>query len=160
MKECDKVRDQLAEHAVGALRGRRESRVEAHLRACEACRKELAALKRTGELLHTVGNLEAPPETWMAIRQAIGAGEQVRVTPGRRWAWVAATSVAALLLVLLGMFLLSPTGPSARPELVVAVEADEEMEATLQGHLSTAWGAPLADEAAVGLRLVAWENDG
>lgn len=81
MKECDKVRGQLADYAVGALRGRRESWVKAHLRACEACRKELVALERTGGLLNTVAGREAPPETWMAIRQEIAAGERVRVTP-------------------------------------------------------------------------------
>lgn len=161
MKECDKVRGQLADYAVGALRGRRGSRVDAHLRACEACRKELAAVERTGELLNAIPSQEAPPETWMAIRQEIAAGERVRVTPSRRWAWVAATGTAALLLVLLGMFLLTPTGPGAPPELVVVVaEADEEMEATMQGHLSAVWSAPLADEAAFGLRLASWENDG
>ena len=160
MNECDKLRDQLAEYAVGALRGRSKSRVAAHLRACEACRKELAALERTGELLNAVASQAAPAETWRAIRQEIAAGERVRVAPRRRLAWVAATSVAALLLVVLGMFLLTPTGPSAPPELVVAAEADEEMEATLQGHLSAVWAAPLADEAAVGLRMAAWENDG
>lgn len=160
MKECDKVRGQLADYAVGALRGRRESWVEAHLRGCEACRKELVALERTAGLLNAVESQEAPPETWMAIRREIAAGEQVRVTPPRRLAWVAATGVAALVLVLLGMFLLTPTGPGAPPELVVVAEADEEMEATMQGHLSAVWAAPLADEAAVGLRLAAWENDG
>ena len=160
MKECDKVRGQLADYAVGALRGRRESWVEAHLRACQACRKELAALERTGGLLNAVAGQEAPPETWMAIRQEIAAGERVRVTPRRRLAWLAATGTAALLLLLLGIFLPMPTEPGAPPELVVVAEADEEMEATLQGHLSTVWAAPLADEAAVGLRLAAWENDG
>ena len=160
MKECDKVRGQLADYAVGALRGRRESWVEAHLRACEACRKELVALERTGGLLNTVAGREAPPETWMAIRQEIATGERVRVIPPRRWAWVAATGLATLLLVVLGMFLLTPSGPGAPPELVVVAEADEEMEATMQGHLSAVWAAPLADEAAVGLRLAAWDNDG
>jgi len=96
----------------------------------------------------------------MAIRQKIAAGERVRVTPPRRWAWVAAAGTAAVLLLLLGIFLPTPTGPGAPPELVVVAEADEEMEATMQGHLSAVWAAPLADEAAVGLRLAAWDNDG
>ena len=160
MKECDKVRGQLADYAVGALRGRRELWMEAHLRACEACRKELAALERTAGLLNAVASQDAPPETWMAIRQEIADGVRLRATPRRRLALVAAAGTAAVLLLLLGTFLPMSTGPGAPPELVVVAEADDEMEATMQGHLSAVWAAPLADEAAMGLSLATWEGDG
>jgi anti-sigma factor RsiW len=159
MTDRDHMVDRLSDYAVGALRGREKVRVESHLAECAACRGELAALQRTGELLSSVSLQQAPPETWEAVRERIGDLRRASAPARPRFAWGLAMGLVAVLMVALGIFLQRPT-PVGEPLLVVAVEADDEMQATIEGHLSTMWAAPLADEAAVGLRLAGWENDG
>jgi len=159
MTDRDHIVDRLADYAVGALRGRAKARVESHLAECAACRNELAALQRTGELLNSVALADAPAETWEAVRERVGELRRAAAPARPRFAWGLAMGLVAVLIVALGIFLKRPT-PVGEPLLVVAVEADDEMQATIDGHLSTMWAAPLADEAAVGLRLAEWENGG
>ena len=159
MTDRDHMVDRLSDYAVGALRGREKARVESHLVECAACRGELAALQRIGELLSSVSLAQAPPETWEAVRGRMGDLRRASAPARPRFAWGLAMGLVAVLMVALGIFLQRPT-PVGEPLLVVAVEADDEMQATIEGHLSTMWAAPLADEAAVGLRLAEWENDG
>ena len=159
MTDRDHIANQLSDYAVGALRGREKARVESHLAECAACRRELAALQRTGELLNAVSLEQAPPETWHAVRERIGDLRRASAPARPRLAWGLAMGLVAVLFVALGIFLQRPA-TVGEPLLVVAVEADDEMQATIEGHLSTMWAAPLADEAAVGLRLAQWENGG
>jgi anti-sigma factor RsiW len=160
MTECDKIRGQLADYVVGGLRGRAQARVEAHLRACEVCQRELAALERTGELLDAVGREEAPTRTWESIRREIEGRRRAPVGTGLRWAWALAVTTAALVLMAFGALKLRQHALEATPQVAVVAEVDEEMRATMEGHLSAVWAAPLSDEAAVGLRLAALEGDG
>lgn len=159
MTDRDHIVDRLADYAVGALRGREKARVESHLAECATCRRELAALQRTGELLSSLSLEQAPTETWEAVRDRIGDLRRASAPARPRFAWGLAMGIVAVLIVALGLFLQRPT-PVGEPLLVIAVEADDEMQATIEGHLSTMWAAPLADEAAVGLRLAEWEDDG
>jgi len=158
MIRCDKVRRQLADHSVGRLRGRARARVEQHVRQCEACRAELAALQRTGALLDGLGKQPVPAGMWESVRRRI---ERPARAPVRRPRLVVgAVGLAVLSLIVVGVFLLLPTGTSAPPEIVVTAEADAEMQAVIDGHASAIWSAPLADEAAVGLRFVSLEDGG
>lgn len=159
MTDRDHIVDRLADHAVGALRGREKARVESHLDECAACRRELAALQRTGDLLSSLSLDEAPPETWHAVRDRIGDLRRTSAPARPRLAWGLAMGVVAMLFVALGIFL-QRSAPVGEPLLVIAAEADDEMQATIEDHVSTMWAAPLADEAAVGLRLAEWENGG
>jgi predicted anti-sigma-YlaC factor YlaD len=157
MRECELIRDRLAEYAVGGLRGRMRKRVEAHVGACSECRAELTALERTGVLLDSVGAQDAPAGTWEAVRLRIADRPQVRVRARLRWGW--AMGAVALGVMVLAAFFVRP--PAAQePVVVVAAEADEEMQATMDGHLSAVWAAPLSDVAGVGLRMAAAENGG
>jgi hypothetical protein len=64
------------------------------------------------------------------------------------------------LLVVIGLsFMLRPGGDVAS-EVIVATEPDDAMLVTIEGYLPTTWTAPLADEAAVGLRFAYLEEDG
>ncbi|UCC68800.1 MAG: zf-HC2 domain-containing protein [Armatimonadota bacterium] len=157
MKACELIRGKLAEYAVGGLRRRARARVEAHVGECERCRAELAALKRTGALLDEVGADDAPAGTWEAVRQRMTEHPRAGVRARPRWAW--AMGGVALVLVALAVLLIGPPRVE-EPVLVAAAEADEEMQATMDGHLSAVWAAPLSDVAGVGLRMAALENDG
>jgi predicted anti-sigma-YlaC factor YlaD len=132
-------------------------RVEAHVGECEGCRAELAALERTGALLDEVGVDDAPAGTWEAVRERIGERPRAGARVRPRWAW--AMGAVALVLVALTVVLMRPP-QVPEPVVVLAAEADEEMQATMDGHLSTVWAAPLSDVAGVGLRMAALENDG
>ena len=156
---CHRVQRQLAEYAVGGLRARARARVEEHVRECAECRMELAALVRTGTLVDALSPEDAPAGTWAAVHSDIAARKRVPVGQRLRWAWAMAAGAAALVALVVAAFVLWPLG-LGEPQLVVAAEADQEMQATIEGHLSAVWAAPLSDEMAVGLRLAALEDDG
>jgi predicted anti-sigma-YlaC factor YlaD len=157
MKECELIRARLAEYAVGGLRGRMRKRVEAHVGACSDCRAELTALERTGALLDSVGAQAAPAGTWEAVRLRILERPRARVRARPRWGW--AMGAVALVAVVLAAFFIRPPAVQ-EPVVVTAVEVDEEMQATMDGHLSAVWAAPLSDVAGVGLRMATLEDDG
>lgn len=157
MKECELIRDRLAEYAVGGLRGRMRKRIEAHVGACSDCRAELAALERTGALLDSIGAQDAPAGTWEAVRLRIAERPRGRARARMRWGW--AMGAVALVVVVMAAFFIRP--PAAQePVVVMAAEVDEEMQATMDGHLSAVWAAPLSDVAGVGLRMATLEDDG
>ncbi len=156
MNERNHVIGDLAEYAVGALRGRRMARVEAHLRECAECRKELAALERTGELLSAVPLERAPQRTWAAVRGRIASRAPARP----RLSWAFAVGAVALVVIVIGLsFVLRPVGHVAS-DVIVATEPDDAMLVTIEGYLPATWSAPLADEAAVGLRFAYLEDGG
>jgi len=155
MPECDRIRKQLSYYAVGGVRGGAHARVERHLASCAACRAELTALERTGAIVTSVGPVPAPPGTWEAIRdQILDRPRQAVPRPARRF-WRVAIGVAALLIFALAVAFVRPFR-APQPPIAVAVELeadDTDTPATIESHLSAQWSAPLADEAAVGLRL-------
>lgn len=157
MSDCQWIK-RLSEYVVGGLKGRDQEYLKRHLGECTACRQELAALEQTGVLLNSVTLEQAPEGTWGAVRERIVR----RTAPARarlRWALGAAMGAVALVLLVFGVLLLRPA-ETMRPLTVTTAEADQEMRATMEGHVSTTWAAPLADEAAMGLRLGSMEDDG
>jgi len=153
---CDEVRSQLADYAVGGLGRRRRAEISAHVETCQACRADLAALARTGELLSDLELQSAPAHAWDSIRYRI----QEKLRPTQRRAWERGWSVAGLALAVLVVAAVTfLPGLKPEPETVVAVQVDAEMQASLEGHLAAVWSAPLADAAEVGLRLDSLEDD-
>jgi len=159
MSKCERSRKRLAEYSVGGLGGWRRARVEAHLETCAACRAELAALERTASLVTQVG-LDAAPDHWAAVRPQLRPGlRPVTARPRLRLAYALATATFAVLAIAFG-WLLRPSPVAAPPAVTPVVRADDEMKASMQGHLKAAWSAPLGDEAALGLRMAALEGEG
>ncbi len=158
MSKCDLIRDRLSEYAVGGLRGRMRARVEAHVGECAGCRAELKALERTGALLDSLETQDAPEGTWEAVRERVLARPRERARVRPRWAWAMST-VALVVVVAVAAVVMVPR-PVERPVVVAAAAADEEMQMTMDDHLSTVWAAPLSDMAAVGLRMAALEENG
>jgi hypothetical protein len=96
---CVTARRRLSDALDGALSGRRKSRLEAHLRACPACRDCRAGLER----LQAAAKLpEAPAGHWEAFERRLEAGLDAAGTgripvrapfaARRRWAWAAASA--------------------------------------------------------------------
>lgn len=153
---CDEVRRCLADHAVGGLGHRVRASVLHHLGTCASCRFELSALQRTGELVSGLGPRSAPSAVWDAIRFRIRANERRRARRG----WVerlAAPGLALIVLVVaLSRFL---PGPQLGPETMLPTQTDQDIQLTMEAHLTNVWSAPLSDPAAVGLHLESVEDD-
>jgi len=158
MNQCDRLRPNLAHYLVGGLRSRARSRLEAHLRACPACRAEVAALQRTGALLDAAPLQRPPEKTWRAIRAQLTHRARA-ASRHLRYAWGIAASALAIALALISLFWLRPiaVGPTTP---VLSPAAEEEVDAALQQRLPTVWATPLSDEAAVGLRFASAEEGG
>lgn len=154
--KCDKIRPQLADYAVGGLRGRARARVTAHVEQCAECRAELAALERTGALISRLELDSAPLGTWSSLRQRITAPARPQIGRSRGLAFAG----LALVILLVALITFGPRYQADQPEAVPIVHIEEEeMQASLEGHLAAVWSTPLADAASVGLRLDAVEDD-
>jgi len=157
MPQCERMRKELPRYAAGGLQSRARERAQRHLESCSSCRAELAALERTGALISSAGPLSAPAETWPAISDAILARPRPHGHPARRRSWRVALGIVALLVLAIGALFIRPFHTSS-PPVTMTVRAemeadDDDTSATMESHLSAQWATPLADEAAVGLRM-------
>ena len=64
--ECDEVRDDLAEFALGLLSGRERARVLDHVVSCSTCRHEVESLTAVGDRLVTLAPSSDPPTDFEA----------------------------------------------------------------------------------------------
>lgn len=96
---CERYGEELAAVAAG---GPPSVELGGHLGHCEACREELATLRRALDLVDQeiafLRTEEPSPELAVRIRRAVAEREAPARRPG--WLWPAAGLVAALLLVL------------------------------------------------------------
>ena len=76
---CREMETRLAGLIDGALDGGERERVEAHLKACEDCRRALAELQASDRLLKGLGEVEPPP--WLKTRVMARVREEAQ---GRR----------------------------------------------------------------------------
>jgi hypothetical protein len=116
-------------------------------------------LEHTGALLEAVG-LEAAPDDWEMVRAQIRARARKAARPILRLAWAAGVVTVGLALLLYGGRARLPQGQALAPETAAVVEVETELRATMEDHLAAVWASPLGDEAAVGLRLAALEEEG
>jgi anti-sigma factor RsiW len=124
-RPCRDLQVDLALHAVGDLNGDALARLEHHLAACSACRREVSALR---ELVQELAN-EQPPQRseqeWQLLAAQIaqatdGVAQQQPVR--RLWRWV---GVAAGLAAAAGLALaLLPARKSAGELPVMAAELE------------------------------------
>jgi anti-sigma factor RsiW len=167
--QCDRIRSWLANYAVGGLKPSARAAVEAHLAECPACRRELAALGNTAQLVADLGLDEPPADLWRRIERGIAAtpqrlslGERLRTwlaEPGGTWrpaplGW----AVAAAVLVLAAFAgprvseALWPVAPRAEA-VTIAWETDPDTSEYVERHIAAGWHVGRSDDAALGLAL-------
>lgn len=159
MAQCEWVRRALPDYVEGSLRGRARARAEAHLPHCAACRAEMAALERAGELLKESGVIPAPSRVWGSIHAEISRKGMAPAIRGLRALWRGAVAVAAVAAMLIVVWTVRPQEAPVPAPAVQQVAIDEEFQSTLEVHLSAVWVTPLADEAALGLQMAALGED-
>jgi anti-sigma factor RsiW len=148
MMKCRHQRS-LAEYQVGALCARDHAIVRDHLPHCPRCREELAALQATCDLLRPITMADAPPQTWAQVQSRLAPRRRTS-TVVRQWSPAFA---AALLLIVVAMALL-PGLHFGVPQAGVL-----DTDGYAQAQLAAAWDNPLADKAALGLALIAVEDE-
>lgn len=99
----------LAEYLEAGLRPRRHRQVAAHLDTCAACRDELAALRRTGEVLAEAPQQTPPADLWERVAAELDRAP----APARRWWPKLAWAGSAVLVIGLAALWLQP--PAAEP---------------------------------------------
>lgn len=92
--KCDKTEGMLSAYIDQRLSLKEQREVEHHLEACQRCQEELDSLRATVELLHRVP--QVLPSRSFAIAEVKPAPRRTAV-----WALRAATSIAAVCLLLL-----------------------------------------------------------
>ena len=98
----------LVDYADDALQGTRRRRLEAHLRDCSACTRDLAALRSIPPQLQELSPPDRTEEFWRQQQQAIAAAVRQPAKPRRRFApvavhWRPAAAAAISLMLALGV---------------------------------------------------------
>jgi len=109
-ENCERIRELLAAHALGALDGADLAAVEEHLERCPACR-ELArehheAAHALPSALAAASSLELPGPLKKQVLEHIGARERTPrelTAPRRRW-WQVGAALAAVTLLVATLF--------------------------------------------------------
>lgn len=139
----------MADFQVGLLSPAERAGLEAHVSDCAACRDELAALAATMDLLGQMKPCEAPAATWKHVQARLTPRRQA---PSRLRQWTPVFA-AALVLLMIGVALLPGLQGPAQPGL-------PNSDGYAQVQLAAAWDSPLADNAALGLVLIALDSEG
>jgi hypothetical protein len=158
---CREVSRLLPEYSAEALARSQMARVREHLDACEACRLELARLKRVLGLVETYAAVRPPDGLWVGVRARIEAGEADRGSPiadrrsrgrfwlpgltfGGAWRWAGGLALATGLAVT--FWVARPLGPDGRTKGPVQI-SDPELVAAVQQHALASAGQFFADRA-------------
>ncbi len=143
---CCKVRNRIADYAVGLLSGRAKADIESHLAECPECQAEYRLQEQVMLMIEEVDSLEPPVGLWNGVHNRISATpvhpsvwKQLKEGHYRRRArW----SVGFATIALTALILHSTTSiqhPTAGPEALEYV----------QGHAIYASQDVLADQTAL-----------
>ncbi|MGI8875919.1 MAG: anti-sigma factor [Egibacteraceae bacterium] len=134
MRGCQDARVHLGAYVLDGLSPVERAQVEAHTRACHACRSELADLAPLPGLLALVE--EAPPAPPPELRARVLAGApRRRLAPRRVLALVAAALVAGIALGMVATALLPPRAPE--PAVVLDLLPGEGFQTTGSASFTT-----------------------
>jgi anti-sigma factor RsiW len=136
---CAELADRLPDWVAGRLPSAQATEVAAHVGACADCAAQVATLRAL-----LAARPSAPADLAARTRAALRAAEQERVPAprvGRRWAgW--ATSVAAVLVLVVGTFVLGEGDPTEATDLG-EIAGEESVWIADDGIVA---GAPVLDD--------------
>lgn len=146
---CEEIKEILPEYSVGALKGRKARDVERHLEICPDCRRELAALRRVGEMVESLPLERPPADIWNSIAAQIEAESQTgKETLWRRLlrprlipAWATLALIGFITWIYLGLI----RSPQQEAQPAIPLE--------LKQHVVAAWNSPFSDTAALALYI-------
>ena len=151
---CSQVRKKLNEYDLGIVPETSSAAIEAHLRDCEACRRELERYRAVTAALGTLPEVKTP-DLWPAVRG--------QLRPRRRslsvWqpAWQPALAMAAAVLIaviaLHGTVLPTVVPADTNFDTAAAQASDEQL-------VAVSWQQPMSDEAALGMSLAMLDTGG
>lgn len=140
----------LTAYQLGELRGPVGARLEEHLTSCTACRRQLAALQATADLLPPMPLRDAPAATWGRVQARLTPRRSPVATRVRRWTPVFA---AMVVLLVVAAALLPMLHTATLPQQLADTDGYSQVQ------LAAAWDSPLADQAALGLAVIALDDD-
>lgn len=128
---CDPIRERLSEHLDGEVPPGDLAAIERHLASCEACRRELAGLRRVSAELGRLAHRKAPAHLAASIRDRIArerlfaAEPPGRKRPLRLYPWLKGMglAVAAVLVLMVG-------NPLRQRDEAVDAPSEQELEET------------------------------
>lgn len=118
MTKCRQIENELSAYIDGELTEAARAGVQAHLGACAHCQQRLAELRRLGEGMAQLPQLEPPPRFVTDVRRKIrGEGEEkswVDVVFRPMWLKLPVEAVALLVLAVGIMFAVRPPAKPAK----------------------------------------------
>lgn len=131
--ECAKIKELLSEYIDDVLDSQRKTRVEEHLKRCQACSAELASLKAYIEEMTALKEVKAPADFLVKVhqrlRKPIGVEKTFRLlfVPARVKIPLELALVAALVILVISIFNVIPS-KKAPPESLVKLAPREVKE--------------------------------
>ena len=107
-RECEKLREQLPEHAEGKLGGRLRARVEKHLAQCARCAAELEQVRVVIQAVRGVPSEATPDDLVDRVRRAVRESAPAPPVPTQLWARVAVPVAVLTAVVAIGFALRVP----------------------------------------------------
>ncbi len=160
---CETIRPQLGAFVDGELPDSRGERVQQHLTACEACRKELSHLESLARHLAGGTPATAPAELWSAIEhrldQAVASAPRRKLhPPNRPWLMRMARkplAAAAVLLLVVGLGWLATNAPWETPAMAAQIDfrplleqADGDIAAGIRALMQAYGGEKISSDDA------------
>lgn len=115
--DCKRIKDELVAYLDGELGESAAAAVRGHLERCPACKLDLERLSAAGSILGEIRDIEPSADfTARTMRRALDA-PQLRVSRSALMRRLVPAVAAAVVLVALGLWLLSPSGPESTESL-------------------------------------------
>jgi hypothetical protein len=133
---CYRTRRRIGAYLDGALDAETARSTASHVASCERCQREAGALRRLHSLLTRNLSPAQPDWTgfWQGVVRGIEGAKHVKPAPApRAWweqawrpRWALGSALAAALLVTLGVWQWTPTGPRPSEAGVMVTSARTE----------------------------------
>jgi anti-sigma factor (TIGR02949 family) len=145
---CTEVREDLSAYYDGEMPAADRERIDAHLRDCADCLRELDALKRVNEVYQQLAPVGAPDGFEEGVRAEAQRGPSTVESPGRpipRWAGPIVAAAAAALVVIAGVvFLELQQGGAPSGMEIAALDAEDEGDRSVESAPRAPAPAPQA----------------